>query len=284
MAVITIVDDDIAMNMLAETLSHRGHETQRVGCASEAIQQLDTLLRSDLIVLDIIMPHPPDGIKGELPGDRTAGVQILREIRSHRPDVPVIVLSATQDPLIINAIDDDPHTQFLSKWGGPSLKELVQKVHQLLEIELQPEKVAPFIVHGHDDTTKLELKNYLQNTLHLPEPTVLHEQPSLGRTLIEKFEDCAARSTLVFVLLTPDDRAANEDDADALKRRARQNVIFELGYFLGILGRRSGRVLLLHKGALELPSDLSGVVYIDISYGIEAAGEQLRVEIDNAIK
>ena len=88
-------------------------------------------------------------------------------------------------------------------------------------------------------------------------------------------------SSIVFVLLTPDDISAGSDDPDDLKRRARQNVIFEMGYFLGTLGRRSGRVLLLYQPPLELPSDLSGVVYIDISQGIEATAEKIRMEIQN---
>ena len=66
-----------------------------------------------------------------------------------------------------------------------------------------------------------------------------------------------------------------------LKRRARQNVIFEMGYFLAMLGRKSGRIFLLHQGALELPSDLSGVIYIDITNGIESAGELIRKGIEN---
>jgi predicted nucleotide-binding protein len=53
-----------------------------------------------------------------------------------------------------------------------------------------------------------------------------------------------------------------------------------LGYFLGAMRRHSGRVVLLHKGQLELPSDLAGVVYIDIAHGIEAAGENIRREIE----
>jgi predicted nucleotide-binding protein len=129
---------------------------------------------------------------------------------------------------------------------------------------------------------KLELKNYLQNTLHLPEPIILHEQPNLGRTIIEKFEDYSKLSTHIFILLTPDDVASNPKEPNEQKRRGRQNVIFEMGYFLGKFGRLSGRVTLLTQGEIELPSDISGVVYIDISQGIEAAGENIRRELSYA--
>lgn len=135
-----------------------------------------------------------------------------------------------------------------------------------------------FIVHGRDSATMLEVKNYLQNTLGLPEPVVLHERPSRGRTIIEKFEDHASEADGAIVLLTPDDRWIESGTDDEL-RRARQNVVFELGFFYGQFGRRSGRVLVLHKGKIDLPSDIHGVVYIDITGGVAAAGEQIRQEV-----
>ena len=112
---------------------------------------------------------------------------------------------------------------------------------------------------------------------------ILHEQPSAGRTIIEKLEDYAIQSTLVFVLLTPDDHAPPPDASNDKKRRARQNVIFEMGLFFGTLGRASGRVILLHKGPIELPSDISGIVYIDITHGVESAGEQIRKEVNHVL-
>jgi predicted nucleotide-binding protein len=90
-------------------------------------------------------------------------------------------------------------------------------------------------------------------------------------------------SALVFVLLTSDDVGAEAATPNDKRRRARQNVIFEMGFFLGALGRESGRVLLLHKGPLEIPSDLSGIIYIDITNGIEAAGESIRKEINHVV-
>jgi predicted nucleotide-binding protein len=159
------------------------------------------------------------------------------------------------------------------------LREVFRQIYRAIGLTSSPTPPQSFIVHGRDDKAKLELKNFIQNTLQYPEPLILHEQPNCGRTIIEKFEHYAAMSALVFVILTPDDTLARSDESNELKRQARQNVIFEMGYFLGALGRESGQVILLYSPPLDLPSDISGVVYINIAGGIEAAGEQIRKEI-----
>jgi predicted nucleotide-binding protein len=157
--------------------------------------------------------------------------------------------------------------------------ESLKRQNVFSENERQLKKPKCFIVHGHDHPAKLELKNYLQNTLLLGEPTILQEKPSRGKTIIEKFEAEACDTNLAFILLTPDDLMSSDGSASLPSRRARQNVIFELGYFIGRLRRQSGCVFLLTKGNVDLPSDLSGVVYIDISGGIASAGEELRREL-----
>ena len=97
-------------------------------------------------------------------------------------------------------------------------------------------------------------------------------------------EPAAAGVDVVFVLLTPDDKVGPRRATDTLKRRGRQNVIFELGYFLGPMSRKSGRVILLKRGAVEIPSDITGLVYIDITKGIAAASEEIRSELVAASK
>ena len=214
-------------------------------------------------------------------GVRTAGMNILRKIRSSNKNIPIVVYSACQDIDTIELINKDPNSSFLAKWKSLSMNDIARIIETNLGIKNTPPLPNVFIVHGHNDTLKYELKNYLQNTLNLPEPIILHEQPNMGRTLIDKFEDYAYCSNQAFILLTPDDKLANLTDCDDEKRRARQNVILELGFFLGILGRETGRVILLYVGPLELPSDLSGVTYIDVSNGIAAAGEEIRRELEN---
>ncbi|TPJ52379.1 nucleotide-binding protein [Mesorhizobium sp. B2-6-4] len=116
-----------------------------------------------------------------------------------------------------------------------------------------------FIVHGHDEGALHGLARFLEK-LGL-EAIVLKEQPNQGRTIIEKYEDYAKEVGFAVVLLTPDDLASSASETDQNKR-ARQNVIFELGYFAGRLGR--GRVCLLRKGDVEMPSDLFGVIYTEM--------------------
>jgi predicted nucleotide-binding protein len=180
----------------------------------------------------------------------------------------------------------------LPRVHNPQHEERAVKIERLMQSlsryvkEPQPKdkesvakEVRLFIVHGHDHKSLYELKDYLQNTLKLGEPVVLRQMPGRGKTLLEKFEREAEAVQVVFVLLTPDDEVATTGDSDEKKRRARQNVIFELGFFLGKLGRESGQVLLLHKGPVEMPSDIVGIEYIDISNGIESAGESIRREM-----
>lgn len=116
-----------------------------------------------------------------------------------------------------------------------------------------------FVVHGHDNAAKESVARFVEKLgLHT---IILHEQPNLNRTIIEKLEGSSAVSFAV-VLLTPDDLGFPMGKSDQIKTRARQNVIFELGFFLGKLGR--GRVCALYKGDVELPSDYSGIVYTSI--------------------
>jgi len=114
-----------------------------------------------------------------------------------------------------------------------------------------------FLVHGHDEGSRENVARYLEK-LGL-RPKILHEQPNRGKTIIEKLEVHSSVGFAV-VLLTPDDIGGK--DEKTLRPRARQNVILELGFFCGALGR--SRVCALFKGDVEIPSDFEGVVYVPL--------------------
>lgn len=168
------------------------------------------------------------------------------------------------------------------------IQSKVDKLDRLLEIlALIPSSVAAsddenlssgntsqgdsvFIVHGHDDGAKQAVARMIDR-LGL-NPIILDEQPQAGRTIIEKFEEHAGEVGYAIVLLTPDDVGAKVGDEAHMKPRARQNVIFELGFFVGKLGRE--RVCQLYKQEVEIPSDYYGVGYVELD---ENDGWQLRV-------
>ena len=127
-----------------------------------------------------------------------------------------------------------------------------------------------FVVHGHDEALLQSVARLLEK-LGL-EPVVLKEQPNRGsRALIEKFEAESSSASYAIVLLTPDDVGGKApsvaDKAPPIRPRARQNVVLELGYFMGALGREN--VCPLYSGDLELPSDYGGVAYTKADSGWE---------------
>ncbi|MDB4077457.1 nucleotide-binding protein, partial [Porticoccaceae bacterium] len=119
-----------------------------------------------------------------------------------------------------------------------------------------------FIVHGHDEATKLEVARFIEKIGF--EPIILHEQASGSKTIIEKIE---AFSDVGFgvVIYSPCDVGKKNDESAELGGRARQNVVFEHGFLIGKLGR--SKVCPLVKGDVETPNDIAGVVYTSMDSG-----------------
>jgi predicted nucleotide-binding protein len=119
-----------------------------------------------------------------------------------------------------------------------------------------------FLVHGHDEARLQAVARFIER-ISQHQVVILHEQPNQGRTLIEKFEHNAAKAAHAVVLLTADDlgrpKAADQSE-DQL--RGRQNVVLELGFFIGKLGRQ--HVTVLRDPDVEEPSDIRGLVYIPL--------------------
>lgn len=142
----------------------------------------------------------------------------------------------------------------------------------MLPARTEPAARKIFIVHGHDEGAREGVARFVERLGF--EPIILHEQANQGKTVIEKIE---AHSDVGFavVLLTPDDFGGKQ--GEEAKDRARQNVLLELGYFVGRLGR--ARVCALKRGDLDVPSDFGGVVYVsldDAGAWKEALGRELQ--------
>lgn len=154
-------------------------------------------------------------------------------------------------------------------------------------IEDKSKKTFPnnkvFIVHGHDIELKNDTELFLKS-INL-DPVVLHRQLDEGLTVIEKFEK-HSEVTYAIILLTPDDigfpisEIQKNDIERAIEYRARQNVIFEFGFFVGKLNRK--KVCCIYKEGVTLPSDLGGLIYKRVNKSVEEVGLFLMQELKNA--
>jgi predicted nucleotide-binding protein len=209
--------------------------------------------------------------------DKPSG-QLLPMIRERRKKSRAIALGI-------------PDEWYVTKEGTDVTRQFLKRAPGKAEGTLERTETATgkniFIVHGRDDNSKLELARMLEG-LHL-KVVILSEQPEKGRTVIEKLEQETMDIGYAFVILTPDDvgmESVNYDKAKSEKRklqdvglryRARQNVVLELGYFVGKIGRR--RVYCLYKGDIERPSDIHGVIFKRFEKSISECYEAIIKEL-----
>lgn len=130
-----------------------------------------------------------------------------------------------------------------------------------------------FIIHGHDYANRDRLKKLLKELFGL-DPIVLAELPGRGRTIIQKLEEEASTASFAFALLTPDDMVASTTSEQA---QARPNVMIEIGWFYGRLGR--SRVCLLQQENTSIPSDLHGVDHISFHKDVGEVTVSIEAEL-----
>ena len=138
-------------------------------------------------------------------------------------------------------------------------EEFFEKIFQIIgSLEEKKYKRGIFIVHGHDLYFKDSLVTLLKQLDF--EPIVLQDEQNEGLTILEKLEKYTGKVGFAFILYTPDDLGHLVGEAE--QKRARQNVVFEHGLLMGLLGRE--RTCAIVKSDLEIPSDIKGMLYEEI--------------------
>lgn len=134
-----------------------------------------------------------------------------------------------------------------------------------------------FVVHGHDTASRAEVELFIKKIGY--EPIILFKQASGGKTIIEKLEEETDSIGFAIILYTACDFGRDKKESKELPR-ARQNVVFEHGYLCAKLGR--DHVCALVEPGIEIPSDLAGVVYIQLSgpWDYQIAKEMKHVGMD----
>ena len=279
-ATVLFVDDELSLHEdFSVELGERGHRLLAAKFADDVLDAIESEARIDVAVIDLQLPMEKctriSALRAD--GGRALGLVLAERLRRKFPHTPVIFWTGVPDAGIRHRARRFPNSCLIPKQSGPD--PVLDAIAEALAGQPSGTRPRTFIVHGHDEDTMQAVNAYLQDTLGFPQPVVLRDEPAGGRTIIEKLEAHAYSVDLVFVLLTPDDKAVPLDAPSEEVYRSRPNVIFELGYFLGLLGRGTGRVILLYRSPIELPSDIWGMSFIDISDGIEAARPAIEREI-----
>ncbi|WP_229391420.1 TIR domain-containing protein [Methanosarcina sp. DH2] len=179
--------------------------------------------------------------------------ELMPIIRTKRPKKAVAPQISTE--WLVTKEGEDVTDDLIKGEPGYKKKKLGEKME-----EVKPKSNQIFVVHGHDNEMKEAAARILER-LGL-EPIILHEQADRGATIFEKFEKHSKNVSFAVVLLSPDDKGYKKDqDPHSASYRARQNVILELGYFIGRLGRENVFALLRQEENFEFPSDIFGRLY-----------------------
>lgn len=248
----------------------------------------------------VIVKPKSDKFYGEYKTDLTKDQLISRFIEPYEQGLPIVINGKTVQPDDIERIKISESDRTIESFipqiraehqsssvaiiGGPSYahqaigrakdvtddfiegavgyKKLLTTTQSIDKLPKDSHPTRVFIVHGHDQSAPNKAARFVEKLGF--EAIILHEKPSSGRTIIEKIEHYSDVGYAI-VLYTPDDVGNVKSEAENLNVRARQNVVFEHGYLIGKLGREN--VSALVDGKLELPNDISGVVYISLDEG-----------------
>lgn len=231
-----------------------------------------------------------------------SNIRTIRIIETEQPSSELLDKIKAERGVLKRLVLDGDAFRLVERIGRDVTREVLfgEKQRQRKKTPIPLSKNV-FIVHGRDHKPMKELKTMLSE--FGLNPIVLHEQPSGSRTVVEKLEKYSDVG-YSFVILTPDDVGAlyskfvklrperlikrSLRSILDLKPRARQNVVLEFGYFMGLLGRN--RVCCLHKGSIklplakrvELPSDMHGIVYVPFKDSVEEVRDMIIKELKEA--
>jgi CheY-like chemotaxis protein len=264
---ILLVEDDLRnARDVAKALATWGFHVHLASSVGKARRIARKFPRLRFVGLDMNVPNEDSDTDGG-----RSGLVLLRELSDILPKAKIYMKSSTgftEEAKEFIKLYNKSVVRFGPEWDAPLMAQKAGSVYSSRGM-----RPTVFIVHGHASDALEQLRRLIKDELRLGDPVIMKDAAGgIGHAIIEKFEEYAARADLVFALLTPDD----ETDAGL---HARQNVIFEIGYFAAALGRKSGRLIVLHHQKALKPSDIDGLLTIDITGGVHQAADKIRQEL-----
>ena len=241
---VLLIDDDPAFAQPIIELLYQ--DSNQIVYCDNMIDAINVISKAafDLIILDLMLP----------PSYSNEGLEVLQYIRNCPIQSKVLMIS-TKDTGMISIVDKAYQlgaTRFIDKQESDCQTQIILAVKEIKK-EMSD---SIFISHGHADTLKYMLKDFVREKLGR-NCVILAEQPNNGLTIVEKLEIASEKCNKAIILLTKDDEMSDG------KMRGRQNVIHEIGFFQGKYGRKN--VILLCEEGVELFTNISGIVYIQFN-------------------
>lgn len=256
-SVLVVDDTELNLRLIGDLLTSWGHDVTREKAFEGALKQIKKRT-FDLYILDIQMPVPKKYSTSVAVG-QMAGYILWDAIRQKDP-LTHVIFASSGEPQLQGDAKNDSRAHFIRK---PIDRQELQRRINSFDDGLSALRV--FVVHGRDSGALTELELFLSK-LGISEPVILRRILGENSTVIEKLEFTADTADACVVLITADDLGRLSGEGRD-KARMRQNVLFELGYFLGKFGRKSGRVVVFVVGDVEMPTDLAGVDFVRVRSG-----------------
>ncbi len=204
-------------------------------------------------------------------------------IKKRRFDITLVIISTnTEAPTTDEKIEAckygiettiaelEGYKEFFEEYSSPELVENLKENQRVLMNKV-------FIVHGHNGELKESVARLIER--QNIQAIILSEQANSGNTIIEKFEENSDVQAAICLFTEDNIAKANDEQHSEFKMRARQNVVFEAGYFMGKLSRK--RVILIANEDVEMPSDLQGVIYTSTSnWNVDVLKELMKMGFD----
>lgn len=230
------------------------------------IAELHSSAEYDLIIIDIcirdsIEQEVYDFLRMDI-GAEFCGIDLYQEIKHNCPNARIFAMSNLPVEHIRIAFNYSPDVDCFYKGGVNPADEIARCVKAYFDTNMQRIRNNVFLVYGHNESMRTSVDNFL-TSLRLHVIDLYQDSKSGIKNVYDALESCGGLADCAIILLSGDDIAYNKEDLKSY--RARQNVIFEMGLFAGLLGR--GKVIVLHeeKKAFEFPSDINGIFYIQFS-------------------
>ncbi len=238
-------------------------------------------------------PQGADTIE-QLPQTTASGAEPGAALEEHEPPVEALLVAEgpAEERLIAGRNADERRSAETNGVGAPALREDDRRSPAELRpvgaelaraepagVELAaPEAAAPaergaaeasaartrrvFLAHGRDERWKEAVAHLLEHA-GSDEVTILNDRPEERAKLLEQIGEQAHATRYAIVLLTADDVGAARLESPQepyFTTRARQDVVFEMGFLVAAL--TPGRVCVLYEDGVELPCELEGISHV----------------------